>query len=72
MFHRYFRAKVDGFVIRMEKEAMRLVEITNNQRRNMPVPPPPNKPATPRPTPAQIAAAAQARANATPQGKGGV
>lgn len=75
MFHRYFRAKVDGFVIRMEKEAMRLVEITNNQRRNTPVPPPPSKPASSsaqRPTAAQIAAAAQARANATPQGKGGV
>ncbi len=33
MFHRYFRARVDSFVIRMEQEAMRLVEIANSQRR---------------------------------------
>lgn len=41
MFHRYFRAKVDHFVIRMEQEAMRLVEITNSQRRTVPVMPTP-------------------------------
>jgi biopolymer transport protein ExbB len=39
MFHRYFRARVDHFVVRMEQEAMRLVEITNNQRRTTPAPP---------------------------------
>ncbi len=36
MFYRYFRARVDGFVVKMEQEAMRLVEITNSQRRTTP------------------------------------
>jgi biopolymer transport protein ExbB len=55
MFHRYFRAKVDGFVIKMEQEAMRLIEIANSQRRTAPT-----TPATPAPRSAASAAGAAA------------
>lgn len=48
MFHRYFRAKVDHFVIRMEQEAMRLIEITNSQRRTVVASAPPATTAQPK------------------------
>lgn len=33
VFHRYFKGKVGNYVVRMEQEAVRLVEIMNNARR---------------------------------------
>lgn len=40
VFERYFKAKVDGYVATMEREAMRLIEIANSNRKTAPVPPP--------------------------------
>jgi biopolymer transport protein ExbB len=62
MFHRFFRAKVDGFVLRMEQEAMRLIEITNNQRKS--VPPMPAGAVPNKATPAANTSVAAARAAA--------
>ncbi|OQW99569.1 MAG: biopolymer transporter ExbB [Thiothrix lacustris] len=77
VFERYFKAKVDGFVSVMEREALRLIEIANSSRKTMPSP---VAAATPRPaapsagaTPANAAAAAaiaQQRAAAA-AGRGG-
>lgn len=39
IFHRYFKAKIDNYIISMEKEAMSLLEITNNTNRRMSTPP---------------------------------
>jgi biopolymer transport protein ExbB len=61
MFYRYFRARVDGFVVKMEQEAMRLVEITNSQRRTTPAAP--STTPTPRPALNPASALAQAAAN---------
>ena len=61
MFYRYFRARVDSFVVKMEQEAMRLVEITNSQRRTSPTPPAPNP--TPRPALNPASVLAQTAAN---------
>lgn len=33
IFHRFFKAKIDNYIIAMEKEAMRLIEISNNNNR---------------------------------------
>jgi biopolymer transport protein ExbB len=61
IFHRYFKGRVDNYVVQMEQEALKLVEITNNSR---------TKPATQSPaastqTPSAAAEALQsARANA--------
>lgn len=59
VFHRYFKARVDTFVIGMEQEAMKLIELVNqaNSRRAP-------SPATPTPTtnPSDRAAAAIAAA----------
>lgn len=61
IFHRYFKGRVDNYVVQMEQEALKLVEITNNSR---------TKPATQSPaastqTPTAAAEALQsARANA--------
>lgn len=35
IFHRYFKGRVDNYVVRMEQEALKLVEITNNNRTNV-------------------------------------
>ncbi|MDD5392086.1 MAG: MotA/TolQ/ExbB proton channel family protein [Thiothrix sp.] len=51
VFERFFKARVDGYVTTMEREALRLIEIANSNRKVMPVPS-----AAPRP-----AAAAPAR-----------
>lgn len=39
IFHRYFKAKVDNYVVTMEQEAVRLIEITNENRKAMPAAP---------------------------------
>jgi biopolymer transport protein ExbB len=66
MFYRYFRARVDSFVVKMEQEAMRLVEITNSQRRTNPAIPTPNP--NPRPPLNPASALAQAAANHAARG----
>lgn len=33
IFHRYFKGRVDNYVVQMEQEALKLVEITNNNRK---------------------------------------
>lgn len=38
VFERYFKSKVDGYVSIMEREALRLIEITNSSRKPMPAP----------------------------------
>ncbi len=74
MFHRYFRARVDHFVIRMEQEAMRLIEIANNQRKAMtgtPVPPSPTaRSSAPAATPAAAKAPTSSQAG-NPTQRGG-
>jgi len=32
MFHRYFRAKVDGLVVDMEKESLKLVDVLQKRQ----------------------------------------
>ena len=66
MFYRYFRARVDGFVVKMEQEAMRLVEITNSQRRTTPAAPS----TTPTPRAALNPASALAQAAASQAARG--
>ncbi len=39
IFHRYFKAKVDNYVIGMEQEAIKLVEIVNNKQSRRPAAP---------------------------------
>ncbi|QQZ30042.1 MotA/TolQ/ExbB proton channel family protein [Thiothrix subterranea] len=46
VFERYFKAKVDGYVAIMEREALRLIEIANSSRKTLPAA------ATPAPAPA--------------------
>lgn len=41
VFERYFKAKVDGYVATMEREALRLIEIANSNRKAMPASAPP-------------------------------
>jgi biopolymer transport protein ExbB len=53
VFERYFKAKVDGFVSVMEREALRLIEIANSSRKTTPT----SVAATPRPAPTATAAA---------------
>lgn len=36
VFERYFKAKVDGYVAIMEREALRLIEIANSSRKSLP------------------------------------
>lgn len=38
IFHRYFKAKVDNYVVEMEQEAVRLIEITNANRKTPAMP----------------------------------
>lgn len=38
VFERYFKAKVDGYVATMEREALRLIEIANSSRKTLPTP----------------------------------
>jgi biopolymer transport protein ExbB len=66
IFHRYFKGRVDNYVIGMEQEAVKLIEVVNHSNtKGRPVPP---KPATPSATStankasAAIAAARQKRA----------
>ena len=66
MFYRYFRARVDGFVVKMEQEAMRLVEITNSQRRTSSTTSAPNP--TPRPALNPASVLAQTAANHAARG----
>ena len=40
IFYRHFRNKVDGFVVRMEQEAARLVDIVHGERADLKVPAP--------------------------------
>lgn len=56
VFERYFKAKVDGYVAIMEREALRLIEIANSSRKSLPAV------ATPAPAPA----AARPAANTPP------
>jgi biopolymer transport protein ExbB len=51
VFERFFKARVDSYVATMEREALRLIEIANANRKVMPSVP------TPRPLAPQIAAA---------------
>lgn len=39
VFERYFKAKVDGYVATMEREAVRLIEFANSSRKTMPAMP---------------------------------
>lgn len=39
VFERYFKAKVDGYVATMEREALRLIEIANSNRKTLPAAP---------------------------------
>ncbi|MEM7468439.1 MAG: MotA/TolQ/ExbB proton channel family protein, partial [Pseudomonadota bacterium] len=32
MFHRFFRSRVDGYVVTMEQEALKLVEVLHGTR----------------------------------------
>lgn len=66
IFHRYFKGRVDNYVIGMEQEAVKLIEVVNHSNtKGRPVPP---KPATPsaastaNKASAAIAAARQKRA----------
>lgn len=38
IFHRYFKARVDNYVVEMEQEAVRLIEITNANRKTPAMP----------------------------------
>ncbi len=51
VFERYFKAKVDGYVAIMEREALRLIEIANSSRKTLPAAAAP-APAVARPAPA--------------------
>ncbi|HRJ53243.1 MAG TPA: MotA/TolQ/ExbB proton channel family protein [Candidatus Thiothrix moscowensis] len=71
VFERYFKAKVDGYVATMEREALRLIEIANSNRKTMPAMP---AGAAARPAPAVAASTAQQRpapAAGTPPARGG-
>ena len=68
VFERYFKAKVDGFVAVMEREALRLIEIANSSRKTVPAAMPP---AAARPSAAAVAAAQQRAAAAATPGRGG-
>ncbi|MGB3919143.1 MotA/TolQ/ExbB proton channel family protein [Thiothrix litoralis] len=68
VFERYFKAKVDGFVAVMEREALRLIEIANSSRKTVPAAMPP---AAARPSAAAVAAAQQRAAAAATSGRGG-
>jgi biopolymer transport protein ExbB len=77
VFERYFKAKVDGFVTVMEREALRLIEIANSSRKTTPsssaTPATSPRPVAPTSTSAATAAAAaiaQQRAVST-AGRGG-
>jgi len=70
IFHRYYKAKIDGYIIAMEKEAMHLLEVTNQQNRRQPAPTPHTNtsaattaktPPKQKPTPEQIKAHIQAK-----------
>ncbi len=66
VFERYFKAKVDAYVMTMEREALRLIEVANSSRKVMPVAPPAGaRPAT---TAAAAGAAPQARQAAGARG----
>lgn len=62
IFHRYFKARVGGFVVEMEQEAVRLVEIANEKRKTPAAPRPNTAPAQKKPANAAAAAAARAAA----------
>ena len=66
VFERYFKARVDGYVTTMEREALRLIEITNSNRKT---PQPPS--AAARPPAASAAAQAAAAARPVPPARGG-
>lgn len=34
MFYRYFRSKVDGLLVEMEAQAVKLVEVAHGERKN--------------------------------------
>lgn len=57
VFERYFKGKVDGYVATMEREALRLIEIANANRKATPAPVAAARPAT-NPPPAQRPAVA--------------
>ena len=59
IFHRYFKAKVDNYVIGMEQEAIKLVEIVNNSQMRRPAPA-----ATKPSAPAMASASAASKASA--------
>jgi len=57
VFERYFKAKVDGYVAIMEREALRLIEIANSSRKTLPAAATPAPaPAAARPAPASASA----------------
>ena len=64
VFERYFKAKVDGFVAVMEREALRLIEIANSRRKTVPAAMPAGAARPAQPSAAAVAAAAQQRAAA--------
>lgn len=68
VFERYFKAKVDGYVATMEREALRLIEIAHANRKTTPAVASSGSSARPAATAAQRPAAAQAAVLA---GRGG-
>ncbi|WML88741.1 MotA/TolQ/ExbB proton channel family protein [Thiothrix subterranea] len=61
VFERYFKAKVDGYVAIMEREALRLIEIANSSRKTLP-----SATSAPAPAVARPAASAPAASPARP------
>lgn len=63
VFERYFKAKVDGYVAIMEREALRLIEIANSSRKTLPAA---SSAPVPAPAVARPAASAPAASPARP------
>ena len=66
VFERYFKARVNGYVTTMEREALRLIEITNSNRKT---PPPPS--VAVRPPAVSPTAQAAAATRPVPPARGG-
>lgn len=64
VFERYFKSKVDAYVVTMEREAMRLIEIANSSRKVLP--------AMPGAKPAAGVGGTRPAAGGSPQRPGGI
>lgn len=61
IFHRFFKAKVDNYVVGMEQEAIKLIEIVNQSNSNNATRRPPSMPAAPSASSKAAAAIAAAK-----------